>query len=83
MKYTTDHKWKQFKENMDGYSIRYRGINYSLDEFVQTDSVWSLGNQFGDAPIEVHAYCRATYFSAVLLEISRNGEEYRIATVTT
>ena len=83
MKYTTDYKWKPLCEDMNGFGFRYRGIPYELDEFVSMNSVWSTGMQFEGCPITVHGYATDTYFSAVLIEVSNDGEMYRVCTVTT
>ena len=83
MKYTTDYKWKPFREDMNGFGFRYRGIPYELNEFVSMNSIWSAGMEFKDCPITVHGYATNTYFSAVLIEVSNDGEMYRVCTVTT
>ena len=93
MKITTDFKWKDFvyrhdvphselvgqfdyqtNDVIDGY-FKYRGVWYHLDQFVVSmpqelkDKGWS-------------GFTADSYFSGVAIEVSANGEQYRVATVT-
>jgi hypothetical protein len=97
MRYTTDHKWKSFKyryevpqavldsdfdyqdaeETFDGY-FRYRNVWYHLDGFMRSDD-----GHFSDAPIRIHGFASDSAFSGVGIEISSDGETYRVTTVTT
>ena len=90
MRVITDHKWKQFKyrdevpqsvledqfdwvnkdEVFDGF-ICYRKRWYHLDDFMANGE----HGPFGD---EWHGHHCDTFFSAILIEVSENGEEYRI-----
>ena len=92
LRITTDHKWRQFKyrgevpqsilnsefnyqdedEAVDGF-ICYRGTWYHLDHFM----VLRNGHPF---PSQWHGYTPDSFFSGVVIEISDDGEEYRIGT---
>jgi hypothetical protein len=67
-----DHEW--------GF-IRYRGEVYHIDDFVSVNSFWSCGNVWNGAPFDVHASNSDTFFSAIVLNVSNDGETYRIARV--
>lgn len=84
----TDNKWKPFKygyevpekvlkenfdwmeddEKTDGF-FKYRNVWYHISEFMR------LG---GRDPWQ--AYASDSFFSSVLLQLSNDGEEYRVAT---
>lgn len=89
MKITTDHKWKQFiygyeltpkeRKEFDYMSdeeidspkfLRYKGWVYSINDFISTENFpgW-------------HGYKSDSYFSGVLIELSKDGESYRIGTI--
>ena len=85
MKYTTDYKWKPFREDMNGLGFRYRGTPYELNEFMRIGEnlppYW--GSPFPCAPIEVHGVYSGSAFHSVLIEIDESNEMYRVCTVTT
>jgi hypothetical protein len=88
---TTDHKWKQFKygyevpekvlaeqfdwleddEKTDGF-IRYRKYWYHVSEFLKTPKDSNMTGWDGYSPDSA--------FSAVMLQVSNDGEEYKIGT---
>jgi hypothetical protein len=90
MKIITDHKWKQFKyrhevpqkildsefdyhdddDVSDGFFC-YRGAWYHLDQFMGLPPDSSLGNTWPGSHGD-------SFFSAVLIELSDDGEEYRV-----
>ena len=90
MRVITDHKWKQFKyrdevppsvlddqfdwmdedEGFDGF-ICYRKHWYHIGDFTRNGE----HSPFGDEWCGHHS---DTFFSAILIEISDDGEEYRI-----
>ena len=83
----TDHKWKPFlyfyeltereKEELDWITddsmnvFRYRGNVYSIDEFMRFD-------KHAPFPETWHGYKSDSYFSGILIEISNDGEMYRV-----
>jgi len=91
---TTDHKWKQFKygyevpekvltdqfdwmnedEKTDGF-FSYRKVWYHISEFMRFDK--SKDEGLGSW----QAYSPDSAFSAVLLQVSNDGEEYKIGTL--
>lgn len=93
---TTDNKWKQFKygyevpdnvlkenfdwmeddEKTDGF-FKYRNDWYHISEFMRFDK--SKDEGLG----AWQAYSSDSAFSAVLLQISNDGEEYKVATFIT
>lgn len=90
---TTDNKWKQFKygyevpekvleenfdwmeddEKSDGF-FTYRKAWYHISEFMRFDK--SKDEGLG----AWQAYSPDSAFSAVLLQVSNDGEEYKVAT---
>lgn len=83
----TDHKFKPFKydyevpkhiqeeysEETDGF-ILYRKRWYSLSDFMRIDE---------NSPFRVlgyDGYMSDSFFSGVLIQVSRDGEAYKIAT---
>lgn len=89
MRITTDHKWKNFcyryevpvkvlteqfdyqdeNEALDGFFC-YRGTWYHLDEFLRDG-----------APQGWHGFAADSFFSGVVIELSRDGEQYRVGTL--
>ena len=86
----TDHKWKDFiygyeltekerkefdwmdPEEFDSSNfIRYRKCVYSLNDFMRIEPNSPL-------PKNWHGYISDSFFSGVLIEISDDGEQYRI-----
>lgn len=94
--YTTDYKWRnllsandvpdsvlkdQFSwmEDPNEHTFfQYRGFWYCLADFLRTDSQF-----YKAAPIAVDGYNSDSAFSAVLIELSSDGDQYRVCTVTT
>ena len=90
MEVTTDNKFKPFLDWSDlskkeqaefdykseedqecsGY-IRYYGCVYSLDSFMSIDEHAPFGGSWS-------GYCSETFFSGVLIEVSNDGEEYKV-----
>lgn len=90
----TDHKWRPFltrdevpervlatrfdyldgEEEWDGF-FRYRGWWYHLSDFMRCDA----GSPF---PGPWQGYHGDSFFSGVLLEVSRDGERFRVGTYT-
>lgn len=84
----TDHKWKNFKYGYevpekvlkdlgsyiayDGY-IQYRGQWYDLADFMILDKNSSF-------PKPWQAYQSDSAFSGIVIEVSNDGEQYRIGT---
>lgn len=86
----TDHKWRNlrydsevpkevlernfnYEYNTFGF-FRYRGVWYNLDDFM----VWQSGvHPFGKC---WQAYLSDSYFSGILIEVSADGEQYRVGT---
>ena len=88
----TDHKWKRFKyrnevpekvlssdfdyqdpeDVIDGF-FKYRKNWYHLDGFM----ILGVNHPF---PNGYHGYMNDSFFSGVLIELSNDGEEYRVAT---
>jgi len=88
----TDHKWKQFKygyevpekvmedqfshlsedngDNSDGF-LQYRGYWYHLSDFMNIDKNSPLLGTW-------HGYASDTFFSGILIEVSEDGETYRV-----
>ena len=86
MQIKTDHKWKNFldwyqltdkeKADFDYMStsfIRYRGAVYSMDDFMVLDAQSPF-------PGKWHGYQSDSFYSGVLIELSDDGEQYRIGT---
>ena len=89
----TNHHWRQFKyrdevpqavlddqfdyqnpeDCYDGF-IEYHGIWYHLGQFMRMES--TAGKVATD---EWDGACGESYFSAVLIKLSDDGEEYQIA----
>ena len=88
----TDHKWKNLKygyevpakimsdqfdwvDDSDGEDfILYRKRWYHLGEFMPSTDTNPVMAQW-------HGVAADTYFSAVAIELSSDGEQYRIATI--
>lgn len=90
---TTDNKWKQFKygyevpekvlsdqfdwmgddEKTDGF-FTYRKAWYHISEFMR------LGNSRDEDLCGWQAYLSDSAFSGLLLQVSNDGEEYKVAT---
>lgn len=88
----TDNKWKQFKysyevpekvladqfdwmdddEKTDGF-INYRKCWYHISEFLAFEK-----NKEGVGPWQ--AYSADSFFSSVMIRVSNDGEEYKVAT---
>ena len=92
MQIKTDHKWKNFldwyqltdkeKADFDYMSreealcasfIRYRGVVYSMGGFMVLDAQSPF-------PGKWHSYQSDSFYSGVLIELSDDGEQYRIGT---
>lgn len=92
LKITSDCKWKNFiygyqltpkekkefdyvsEEEIDLQSFfRYRKTIYSLDQFMRLDKPSPF-------PGEWQGYHSDSYFSGVLIEVSNDGEQYRVGT---
>ncbi len=92
MKIMTDHKWKPFRyrsevpakvlksqfnyqdeeDTLDGF-FRYRGYWYHQDGFVRIDAGAPFGGPW-------NGYASDSFFSGVLIEVSSDGEQYRVGT---
>ena len=89
MQIITDHKWKNFsyrydvpekvlddqfdyldEDVFDGF-FRYRRRWYHLSEFLQP--LYKFENEW-------HAYHSDSFFSGILIQVSNDGEQYKIAT---
>ena len=85
----TDHKYKSFKyrdevpkqvlvnqfdwlepDEIDGF-IQYRKVWYHLSEFVHMDCTVFTGYD---------SFLPDSFFSGILIKISKDGEQYKIAT---
>jgi len=92
MEVITDHKWKYFKysyevpakvidlefdhlgeEEKKDYFILYRRCWYHISDFMALSSISSL-------PLQWQGYAPDSYSTGVLIEISNDGESYRIGT---
>lgn len=92
----TDHKWKMFKyrdevpqkqvndydwlseeEKTDGW-IWYRKRVYHISEFMDLNNKFHNPNHPFPAPW--NGYISDSFFSGILIEISEDGEMYRIGT---
>jgi hypothetical protein len=62
------------ENSFDGFFC-YRGHWYHLSDFMRSET-----NMFGDAPFKVDGYASDSYFSGVVIRISRDGEQYKVAT---
>lgn len=98
MRITTDHKWKPFKyrdevpakvladqfdyqneeDALDGF-FRYRGYWYHIDEFM---AMHRPGYDPDPFPPPWSGYTNDSFFSGVLIELSLDGEMYRVGTYT-
>ena len=70
----SDFDWQD--DNLDAYEdgfIYYRGKWYHLDDFLRIDNNAPF-------PSNWHSYCSDSFFSGVLIEMSDDGEYYKIAT---
>ncbi len=91
MRIITDHKWKNFKykdevpqklvkeydwlsedERFDGW-IWYRKRLYHIDDFMKFTDQSPFSKPW-------HGYLSDSFFSGILIEISEDGEMYRIGT---
>jgi len=88
MEIITDYKWKSLlcfyeltkkeKQDLDWIEeetarvFRYRGNVYSLDEFMAIPN--------GAFPTKWHGYHSDSFFSGILIEVSEDGEQYRVGT---
>ena len=68
----TDKDHTEHGDYSDGF-FQYRGFWYHLGDFMR-------GGMTEDDQWQGH--CGDSYFSGTLIEVSRDGEEYRIATYT-
>lgn len=87
--YVTDHKWKPFTYRADlpkavqeefplsygDHFFQYRGAWFSLGEFSRTVST-DLFDE--NCPITPHGVTGGSAFHSVLIELSEDGESYRI-----
>lgn len=88
----TDHKWKHFLYSNEltkkekeyfhwmkkcdfesGIFLRYKKQIYNLSEFMRIDRGCTA------FPGEWQGYCADSYFSGTLIEVSKCGESYKIA----
>jgi hypothetical protein len=86
----TDHKWKQFKygyevpakvmadqfshmdkETQDAGFLQYRGYWYHLSDFMRINKNAPFGRKW-------NGYLSDTFFSGILIEVSEDGETYRV-----
>lgn len=92
VKIITDHKWKQFKyayevptkvlesefdyqdreEVLDGF-FSYRGSWYHIDSFMNVPKEMKELNEW-------HGYSNDSFYSGIVIQISKDGEEYRVGT---
>ena len=75
----SDFDYQDQDEVFDGY-FKYRNWWFHLDQFVSVNSPWAGGIEFPGSPFEVHGYDNDSFFSAVLIHLSEDGEQYKIAT---
>ncbi len=89
IKITTDGKWKQFK---DSYDVPKAVLADQFDwmdnpdehSFFKYRNTWYATSDFMHAPGQEFAgwdgYHGDSYFSGVLIQLSPDGEEYRVGT---
>ncbi len=87
--YTTDHKWKSFKYRgempqsvQDEYPhtygdlfLKYLGVWYSLSEFTRVPHPDLYDD---DIPITPHGVTGGSAFHSVFIELSEDGDSYKI-----
>ena len=76
MIYTTDYKWKPFYYAKDGEAFIYNKIAYSINEFIQVPT-----SSFTNCPITPHGQYIGSAFHSILIEISDDGDSYRVCMV--
>lgn len=93
MPITTDHKWKHFKYGYElPESVRASQFDWIDDDesyggFILYRKFWYHISEFMQVPADSdemagwHGYAPDSYFSAVMLEISDDGESYRVGTL--
>ena len=87
MDIVTDHKWKQF---LYGYElpdkVLYRDFDFirhpeTYDQFIKYRGRYYYIEQFTCTDIEGwDGVCADSYFSGILIKISKDGESYKIGT---
>lgn len=92
MKITTDNKWKQF---VYGYDVPEKVLSdifehldedETVDSFFKYRNVWYHISDFINASEEMlpwHGYSSDSFFSGIVIEISSDGEEYKVGTALT
>ncbi len=87
MKVITDHKWKQFKyQNEVPKKVLIEQFEHlseesTIDGFLKYKNNWYHISDFMSASKQDHpwhGYTSDTVWSGVMIEVSDNGEEYRI-----
>ena len=94
MELKTDHKWKQFKygyevpEKIMADQFDYLDEDSSTDGFFQYRGYWYHTSDFmrvdknSPFPGAWHGYHSDSFFSGVLIELSSDGESYRVGAYT-
>jgi hypothetical protein len=93
---TTDNKWRDFvyradvpkailesdfdyqdeDEALDGF-FKYRGVWYHLDMFTRLEGPWENGSL---GAMGWHAYHGDSFYSGVVIKVSRDGERFKVGT---
>ena len=89
----TDNKWKNFLYGYELTTAEKKEFDWMSAEELETSNffryrrqVYSLSNFLVTMPDELktlgwHAFSADTYFSGVAVQVSQDGEQYKVATV--